>query len=1115
MKNTLINLLFIFVLGPLFYSQESYASIKNQDESLLLLKQEYENSVLKHGNKAPESLKALYVLASTYQSVKKYHKSIPLFESLFEHLLLSKNPNSSTIITITKKLIEAYKVLGRTFNIISKQELIYQNLLKQDKKSKHLIYQGFYLGELYSVHNQFENSINMFKWAIEGMGELDSKNQKQFKLSVQYFLARVYLSSGDVKQAQVILEKLLIQSVNFDQSTSSLALSLSIKESLGYCYILSGKQAKGLALVKSSIYEKLNNQRIAMTTLGPDYDDFTRKILQLGKSKEAQELNEERYKAAQKYGTHSVQYISTAQSLGNYFSDVGNFEGSIALLQEVYSISSRRNGLDNQLTLELLLDLAEIHEQLGLHKKSLKLVGKAYNNLEKYYSNDHHISIRAISLLAQQFYITGDYQKSITYSQLAITQRVKLYGEKNSDILKDKINLIRSYHKLGLNTEALKVLHSVDLKIYEDDIQPLTLLSMSQIYRELGLQQQSQNIIKQISTDQSFQKIEKSPSIGIPILKWIGEDYIAQNKYLEATKYFKKIELMLDSAIYNNRGLIDEQRFGLYQKYTPELKELYRLYVINKDFSSAFSHTEKHKALFLLDKLNQQLSLNHTDLSKVELELLEELFTEQKTLSERHLMLINDDSLGEKLLDRALARISKEYLDNNARLTSFQSQLDVKYTQKNFNNKPSSLTPIQGQELLSKYDKNTVFLSYYHTDKNIHALTLSANKQLEIFDLGSSKTIEESILSYKELVEAGGDIPAYFKATKKQLWRTPQGSFTLSVNKPIGSHRIKDRINDINELRTYISDRLIKPIWSNISKTESLLISPNDYLSLLAFETLKTPESDMLIKNHDISYTQSLSIWGKIQERQRAYSKQNRYPLYAVANPKFENKNGEQCTISASINSIKNNTANIQKRGGFSRSNLTWCELPGTDIEVTDIKYLLSNTNNTIHVRSHASETQIKLDDKTGLLGKYRFIHFATHGYLDDKEPLNSAIVLSSEDKDNKNDGYLTAAEFSSLNLKSDLVVMSACSTAANESKPGTGISGLPFALYLAGNQNTLMTLWAVNDEATAKFMRLFYEKLSNGVSPKKANNEVKRSFLKHQQYSNPAYWAPFVFYGI
>ncbi len=142
-----------------------------------------------------------------------------------------------------------------------------------------------------------------------------------------------------------------------------------------------------------------------------------------------------------------------------------------------------------------------------------------------------------------------------------------------------------------------------------------------------------------------------------------------------------------------------------------------------------------------------------------------------------------------------------------------------------------------------------------------------------------------------------------------------------------------------------------------------------------------------------------------------------------------------------------------------------------------------------------------------------RIVHLATHGFfLPDQAELpvdlggllqsattglqalqqaedpmlRSGLVFSGADRpaaDRADDGYLTAAEATALSLDgTELVVLSACSTAQGGNAPGEGIYGLQRALTVAGARTTLLALWKVEDNATRLFMERFYDNLNKGM---------------------------------
>jgi CHAT domain-containing protein len=111
---------------------------------------------------------------------------------------------------------------------------------------------------------------------------------------------------------------------------------------------------------------------------------------------------------------------------------------------------------------------------------------------------------------------------------------------------------------------------------------------------------------------------------------------------------------------------------------------------------------------------------------------------------------------------------------------------------------------------------------------------------------------------------------------------------------------------------------------------------------------------------------------------------------------------------------------------------------------------------------------------------------------------------------------YVTAGEWPGYDLKSDLMILSACETGLGSVVGGEGVMGLPYALYVAGNKNTVLTLWSIYDKVTAEFITSFFAKLKVGRGQVEALTATKREFInKGGKYANPKYWAAFVLYGV
>ncbi|MBC7622248.1 MAG: CHAT domain-containing protein [Aeromicrobium sp.] len=102
------------------------------------------------------------------------------------------------------------------------------------------------------------------------------------------------------------------------------------------------------------------------------------------------------------------------------------------------------------------------------------------------------------------------------------------------------------------------------------------------------------------------------------------------------------------------------------------------------------------------------------------------------------------------------------------------------------------------------------------------------------------------------------------------------------------------------------------------------------------------------------------------------------------------------------------------------------------------------------------------------------------------------------------------------MRLGSDLTVLSACNTAMGRTVNADGLVGLSYALLVAGNANTIATLWPVTDRDTTYFVDRLFANIQAGMPHGKALAETKRAFMRHpiQKLRDPRYWGAFVLFG-
>jgi CHAT domain len=149
-------------------------------------------------------------------------------------------------------------------------------------------------------------------------------------------------------------------------------------------------------------------------------------------------------------------------------------------------------------------------------------------------------------------------------------------------------------------------------------------------------------------------------------------------------------------------------------------------------------------------------------------------------------------------------------------------------------------------------------------------------------------------------------------------------------------------------------------------------------------------------------------------------------------------------------------------------------------------------------------------------LGRYRYLHFATHGLLDNERPELSGVALSLLDRGGREqDGFLRLVEIYNLRLAAELVTLSACETGLGKQVSGEGIVGLTHGFLHAGASRVLVSLWKVDDRATARLMGRVYEGIFRAkLSPAAALRKAQLSLLQDPATSDPFFWAAFVLHG-
>ena len=139
-------------------------------------------------------------------------------------------------------------------------------------------------------------------------------------------------------------------------------------------------------------------------------------------------------------------------------------------------------------------------------------------------------------------------------------------------------------------------------------------------------------------------------------------------------------------------------------------------------------------------------------------------------------------------------------------------------------------------------------------------------------------------------------------------------------------------------------------------------------------------------------------------------------------------------------------------------------------------------------------------------------IHIAAHGNAD-KGDIALAPAKNIKGKLKKEDFVLTMSDISKVQLRAKLVVLSCCHSGRGQIK-AEGVVGIARAFLGSGARSVLVSLWAVDDEATMQFMKQFYGHLVRGKSASESLHETMKWMRKNPPFCEVRKWAPFMLIG-
>ena len=307
-------------------------------------------------------------------------------------------------------------------------------------------------------------------------------------------------------------------------------------------------------------------------------------------------------------------------------------------------------------------------------------------------------------------------------------------------------------------------------------------------------------------------------------------------------------------------------------------------------------------------------------------------------------------------------------------------------------------------------------------------------------------------------------------------------------------------LSAVQQRGRHLYNLLVRPAEPVLAKADRWLISPDGPLHGLPFAALLAGDH-YLAERNPVHVVASAAVYKEIKAIRPEKPTAPALEILAVGDPIYP----------ARLDTQTENATDPQVQTALRRGYRLE-SLPATRNEVEAISKLFPQARTLLG--RDATEETIK-----SLAPRARRLHFACHGLLDERFPLNSGLAFSIPEhpEEGRDNGLLQAWEiFESVRLDADLVTLSACDSGLGKEMGGEGMVGLVRAFQFAGARSVLASLWSVSDDSTALLMKRFYTYLRQGKTKDDALRAAQLDLIRseNRDLSHPYHWAGFALYG-
>ena len=819
---------------------------------------------------------------------------------------------------------------------------------------------------------------------------------------------------------------------------------------------------KSLSFIPDSLYRTDVNEAYLYTNIGMSYE-------RLGDSDIASVYFE-------KALTHLNYIIKKNKSRGNYgpikyaylshiYKKKGEYEKAIALRKESLNELLNSDSSNVFFIIDTYSNITEVYYEINDFKNVFFYSHELLNFLRKTIGEENPIIFLVYNNIGKYHFAKKEYSQAAEYYE-----KIILLMENNYSISHYFTFVHQDYRFIGDTFEALQNFDKA-LEFYQKGIDYSLLtsvtssenISLEEIYAEnvlIDMLFRKARILNKIyhQKTKNIEDLKESYltyNFAIEILNKIRSSYKAEGSKLSMSKK--------TSEIYE--GAINTAR------------QLYKLTKEEKYKNSIFDFAEKNKAGVLIESLSESRAKKFSGIPDSLLKKEKELRID---LTFYNTELNKEKQKKEEIQDSSkIKKYEDKFFDLNLEYQDLLSRFEKDYPQ--YYNMKYKNDVLSVEDVQKRIDDDTVLLEYFVGDSSLFIFTIDKDS----YDIHSGIFPKDTVVN--EFINS-----IYNFDTEKYL-----------------------------EKGYLLYSKFIKQIEEKIKGKEVILV-PDGILHYLPFEAMLTKEVDSntkidysslpyLINDYTINYAYSATMaFSEVTNYKPRIAKNGGFvglaPVFADSTVKVDLVRRE---ISI-LDTFNNDIYRTMKRSLLKEDGV-FNPLPASEEEVKSIYKMFKEKNKPadIYLRSNATEEVIKSEK----LSDYKYVHLATHAFVNESNPKLSGIVLST-DSQKKEDGILYSEEIYNLDFNADLIVLSACESGLGEVVKGEGIIGFTRGFMYSGARNIIVSLWRVLDKPTSELMIKLYKKILSGMSYAESLRDAKLETIKNGQYSAPYFWAPFVLIG-